>query len=141
MPFQTLNKPFNETTEFTIRRMNYHKFKEGDLVYVEYGNRPLGIIYGEPKRRYPEERIQEYCQDGKWYSKVIRINPQVNYFEIPVLISDTDETRKHEKWYWPGGLYQLHYDDDQGSFYKLRENQDPLIAYIHPSYLTFVTER
>lgn len=107
----------------------YRQFKTGDLVQIDHGNRPLGIIHGLPKPRYTVSPRSMNWTGGN-----------TNYLEYPVLISDVDETKLYDRWYWPGGLYHRMYWDDDDNRVVMEPGRDPLIAYIHPSYLIFLTE-
>ena len=110
-------------------------FKYGDLVMVEYGNKPTGIVVGEPKPRYGLMSKITYPNgyvNPPVYTK-LEVPNSVNYLEYPILIPDTEETSNNQKWYWPNGLFN--------AFYKTRNKEnDPFISYIHPSYLTLLEE-
>lgn len=131
----------------------YREFNIGDLVQIEHGNRPLGIINGGLCLRYqkpwfliyqkPYREIHKYKKDkDDNYDYTVApdiINEPyqtgVNYQVYPVLISDVEETRLFEKWYWSGGLMVYSYESQT----MIRNPiHDPLVAYIHPSYLTFL---
>lgn len=118
----------------------YREFKYGDLVQIEYGDRPLGIIVGEPKRRYGDSARSKAVWNqvaGKYDTIHYQIPDSVNVLEYPVLISDMEETRKHQKWYWLGGLTERW---DYSEPAKMRTDIDPLIVHIHPSHLTFICD-
>lgn len=110
---------------------NKRTFKHGDLVQIKYGNEPLGIIVGEPKPRYEEHSFNTHT--GKFTGTA-------NCLVYPVMISDIDETSKNQYWYWSGGLYYSRWDSRSREVNIIRDDINPLIAYIHPIYLTLLSE-
>lgn len=106
-------------------------FKHGDLVQVKYGNEPIGVIIGEPKPCWGEG----YILNSRVYTG------HTNYLEYSVMISDIEETHKYHRWYWRGGLYYNEwYTSGVPSNKVYRDDINPLIAHIHPIYLTLLSE-
>ena len=93
--------------------MNYRNFKVGDLVQIDHGSKPLGIVIGEPR---------------------LSKNKHIKTGEYPINIYDIDEVYKEIKWYH---TFSWSFDSLGESVYGC----GPILpVYIHPEYLIFLSE-
>lgn len=120
--------------------MNYPKFKIGDLVQVEYGDRPLGIVMGHALRRYGENALGSrgsYSINGEYVSRSYELDKGINYFQYPVMIQDAEELFKNRHFYHSCFRYP---PDTFNSFlsHRFKNDMDFFTPQIHPLYLTFI---
>lgn len=126
-----------------------NKFEIGDMVQINYGAKPFGIILDGPKKKseiYPKAMLRNERYDsetGKWIitgpqQNMWEVSPGTNVMEYQVFICDLEEVKEFIKWYDVKNSYQWHiFSSSNGERY---ENIITQYAWIHPIYLSKVSE-